>query len=104
MKTKYTIGKSLPRPLCKWWLRTRDCKGQIPTDGWIHPAIEFYVPFWAWPLELLHRAFFGNPKLTAIEGIADGKTRMVSLGKISNNVEEFNKSLNSPNARVTYFK
>ena len=76
----YVRGKSLPRPFCKWWKRVRDRKGQIPQKGaFIQPCIELYVPWWGWPFELLHRLIFGNPKMTAIEGTADGQTRLVHL-------------------------
>ena len=76
-----TVGKSLPRPLCKWWKRFRRVKDQVPMDGLIHAAVELYVPWWAWPFELTHRMVFGNLKLTriAIEGIADGKVHEVKL-------------------------
>gem|GEM_PF-5263448 len=52
--------------LCRWWLRTRSCRLgiQLNNDG-TPPCIEFYVPWWAWPLELLHIAVFGRAKLTA---------------------------------------
>lgn len=45
--------------LCRWWLRTR--KAGFTADG--GPVHEFYVPWWGWPLELLHRAIFGHARL-----------------------------------------
>ena len=58
MSKNYNIGRFTQRPklFCKWWLKTRPCKNTVQT------CIEFYVPFWAWPFELLHRAFFGSVK------------------------------------------
>ena len=58
-------GKSLPRPLCRWWMRLRPiCKGfQIESCGEFLPPIELYVPWWAWPFELVHRLIFGRAKL-----------------------------------------
>ncbi len=52
----FTKGNALPLPLCRWWLRTRpDRNGvQLNQDG-TPPCVEFYVPIWAWPFELLHR-------------------------------------------------
>lgn len=80
MKTEMTVGKCLPLPLCKWWKRARPSTRGIQLNNGAPPCIELYVPWWAWPLELVHRAIFGNPKLTPIEGIADGKVREVKLG------------------------
>ena len=62
-----TFGTAKCRPLflCRWWLKTRDIKNPIqlnPGEG-IPPAVEFYVPWWAWPLELLHRLIFGHARL-----------------------------------------
>lgn len=58
------FGKSLPKPCLKWWLHTRDVKGQIAAPGVdLPPCIEFYVPWWAWPLELAHRMIFGREKI-----------------------------------------
>lgn len=65
MKSEMKTGKSLPRPLCRWWLKSRPCKLGTQLNAWqgIPPCIEFYVPIWAWPFELLHWAIFGRPKL-----------------------------------------
>ena len=66
-KAEY-VSEVIKRPkwLCRWWLRTRPCKNAVqmnPNDG-IPACIEFYVPAWAWPFELLHRAVFGKAKIT----------------------------------------
>lgn len=55
-----------------WWLGTRPCSRavQIGPPG-MPGIIEFYVPWWAWPLELIHRAVFGYPRLTAIKAQPD---------------------------------
>ena len=66
MSNENITKTALPIPLQRWWLRTRNCKLGIqmnPEDG-MPACIEFYVPWWAWPLELIHRAIFGYPKLT----------------------------------------
>lgn len=44
----------------RWWVKTRPCKNctQLEPKN-LPPAVEFYVPWYAWPLELLHRLFFG---------------------------------------------
>jgi hypothetical protein len=69
-KIEYVIGKSRPIYLCRWWLKMRECKRATlignPQPG-VLPVQEFYVPWWAWPLELLHRIIFGRAKLEAIE-------------------------------------
>ncbi len=69
-KIEYQIGKSRPKWLCRWWLRMRDCRRATligePQPG-VLPVQEFYVPWWAWPLELLHRIIFGRAKIEAIE-------------------------------------
>jgi len=62
----YMLGTSLslPKYLCRWWLRTRPCKNavQINAGQGIPASVEFYVPFWAWPFEILHRAIFGSTR------------------------------------------
>ena len=65
---EYKIGKSLPKPLCRWWLRLRPCKKAIhlgPTNTL--PCMEFYVPWWAWQFELLHRLIFGSSKISKLD-------------------------------------
>jgi hypothetical protein len=62
-------GTALPRPQCRWWLRTRPCSHgvQIGPEG-IPAAVEFYVPWWAWPFELLHWLVFGKASLSLDAG------------------------------------
>ena len=61
---EYVTKISLPKLLTRWWLKTRPCKNivQIGSKG-VPACIEFYVPFWAWPFELIHRLFFGRTVL-----------------------------------------
>jgi len=49
--------------LCRWWLRTRPCKKAVQLNNYIPACVEFYVPWWAWPLELTHRLIFGTTKI-----------------------------------------
>lgn len=77
MKSEMNTGKSLPLPLCRWWLKTRPCKlgTQLNAGQGLPPCIEFYVPAWAWPLELLHWAIFGRTSLnkgSSVSGPAAG--------------------------------
>jgi len=63
------LGNSRPRWLCRWWLRTREGQpiaGKNPCRE--ISTCEFYVPWWGWPLELLHRAIFGYAKLEKLDG------------------------------------
>lgn len=52
---EYKIGKSRHKLLCRWWLKTKTCCNS--------DIIEFYVPWYAWPIELFHRLIFGYHKL-----------------------------------------
>lgn len=57
------VGVSRHKLLSRWWLRTREVKNiPVPLTSLGYP-IEFYVPFWAWPLEILHRLIFGTTKI-----------------------------------------
>jgi hypothetical protein len=58
----YVYATSRPAILCRWWLKTRVCKSaiQINSDQGIPAVREFYIPIYAWPLELLYRLFFGK--------------------------------------------
>lgn len=47
----------------------------------ICPVHELYVPWWAWPFELIHRAIFGQVKLKGIDVPVDGVTREFHLDK-----------------------
>lgn len=53
-REKFTVANN--KFLCRWWLKTRDCK-DFPN------LIELYVPWWAWPLEIFHRLIFGSTKI-----------------------------------------
>lgn len=84
--------KAVPRWRRKWWMRVRTVLSgpyvPLPTrgiqiDGFGMPPVverqlyaplqlsEFYVPWWAWPFELIHRSIFGCvkvlPSLPAVE-------------------------------------
>lgn len=64
---KNNIIKAKPLPLCRWWLRTRPCSLGIqlgPEE--MLPCMEFYVPWWGWPFELLYRIIFGRNKLEKV--------------------------------------
>lgn len=65
---KYITVTQLPIYKCRWWLKMRACKrAQLigkPQSG-VLPVQEFYVPWWAWPLEILHRILFGKKKINA---------------------------------------
>lgn len=67
--TQNGIRKAKPIPLCRWWLRTRLIPGDVTTrvnfagmkdSVTSSPVVEFYVPWWAWPLEWMHRLVFGT--------------------------------------------
>jgi hypothetical protein len=61
---EYVVRKSLPPILTRWWLKTRKCEEsvQIGPEG-VSASIEFYIPWWAWLFELLHRLVFGRAVL-----------------------------------------
>ena len=50
---------------CRWWLKIRPCKTAVPVNvgHGVSACLEFYIPFSAWPFELLHRCVFGKAKL-----------------------------------------
>jgi len=56
MGHEYGEAKTRHTALCRWWLKIRTCE-QSCVGGAVH---EFYVPFWAWPFEWLHRLIFGR--------------------------------------------
>jgi len=60
----YISGETLPKSLTRWWLKTRECKNgiQLGPEG-MQACIEFYIPWWGWPFELLHRLIFGKTTL-----------------------------------------
>ena len=65
---EFTTGTCRPKPFTRWWLKSRPTTLgiQLNDDG-TPPCIEFYVPWWAWPLELLHMVVFGSTKITTIK-------------------------------------
>ena len=63
-KIVYSVVRGRHPWLCRWWMRTRPVRNAVQIDGQgLPPVRELYVPWWAWPLELLHRAIFGRAKL-----------------------------------------
>lgn len=62
------VRKTAAKPIQRrWWLRTRPVSNGIQLGLQNVPAaIEFYVPWWGWPFEILHRCIFGYPKLNKI--------------------------------------
>lgn len=72
-----------PLPMPHWWIRTRPDRRGIQLDGQgLPPCVEFYVPWWAWPLDLVNRLLrFGplagntNPPATT------AKPRIVPAGQ-----------------------
>lgn len=67
IKSEYVEAIGRPLLLTRWWLNTRPCKNavQINKGQGIPACIEFYIPIWAWPLEWLHRLFFGSTRLNS---------------------------------------
>ena len=63
MYSKNVIVKQKSFILTRWWLKTREVKAIVYPNNLIGASYEFYVPFWAWPFELLHRLFFGKVTL-----------------------------------------
>lgn len=81
MKTDYTVGKIRPLPLRRWWLRTRPVGFRAlqeyhAEDAVFDPVVEFYVPWWAWPLEFLYILIFGRDKLKAINLTPDARDQL----------------------------
>jgi hypothetical protein len=61
MKFEYGMGRTRHPILCRWWLKTRPIR--VPEYRSDDKVLEFYVPWWAWPLELLHRIIFGSSRI-----------------------------------------
>lgn len=61
------VGYGYPRILCKWWLRAEKIREIQPLtpDGLRCAEWRMVVPWWAWPLELVHRAVFGGARIAA---------------------------------------
>jgi len=66
---KFVSGIGRKRWLCKWWIRVKPCAA-IMIDGLWSASSEIYVPWWAWPFEIIHRMIFGSSKID-IEGHND---------------------------------
>lgn len=61
--TQYTTGKAEPRWRSRWWLRVRQI-GAVQITGDVRTAVhEFYVPWWAKPLDFVHGLVFGQPTI-----------------------------------------
>ena len=60
---EYIKVKQKPIILTRWWLKTKEVKAIVYPNNLIGASYEFYVPLWAWPLELLHRMIFKQTKL-----------------------------------------
>ena len=72
----YSVSEGLPRCLTKWWMRCRSCQS-VQIDGLWTACSEFYVPWWAWPLEIVHRLAFGKVKvLPAISSLSINARRI----------------------------
>jgi hypothetical protein len=65
--TEYKVGTFPPWYARKWWMRVREVESVTYSDGSVGGCAEFYVPWWSWPFELLHRLIFGNPKVELAE-------------------------------------
>jgi hypothetical protein len=59
---EHVLVAARPWYLRRWWLRIRACESILLNGLWTAQA-EFYVPWWSWPLELIHRFFFGKVTL-----------------------------------------
>lgn len=49
----YITVTAYPKILCRWWLKSKQENN----------IAEFYVPWWAWPMEFIHRIIFGASKI-----------------------------------------
>lgn len=59
------IKKARPKLMQCWWIKSRPSGKFLYFDGKENQlVIEFYIPWWGWPCELLHRLIFGYPKIT----------------------------------------
>lgn len=59
----YVVGIARPWYFSRWWIKTRTIVPTIYDNGLIGAPIEFYVPWYSWPLELLYRGIFGKVTL-----------------------------------------
>jgi hypothetical protein len=60
--TELKTGQANPWWKSRWWARVRSIPITKEASGFT-AAAEFYVPWWAWPLELTYKALFGATKL-----------------------------------------
>lgn len=65
-KTTYVKRTCRPTIFTRWWLGIRKFKpsSEFNECGLKYAIHEFYVPWWGWPFELLHRLVFGRAKLS----------------------------------------
>ena len=54
--------KAMHPYLCRWWCKVRPTTTGEQINKDIPHCLEFYVPVWAWPLEIIHRLIFGSTK------------------------------------------
>lgn len=66
------VFQGKPWYFCKWWMRCSISKLENDQNGYIDAA-RFYVPIWAYPLELIHRMIFGFVKIYPIKEYKDKK-------------------------------
>ncbi len=64
MDVQYQVGIARPWYKRRWWMRQRQIVSVHTSQGWTGGA-ELYVPFWARPFELIHRAVFGAVKISS---------------------------------------
>lgn len=63
-RVKYSKGVGYHPIFCKWWIKSRIHKKVKVIPPYLDYEIcELYVPWWALPLEILHRIVFGHYKL-----------------------------------------
>lgn len=61
---EYVTMRAKPLFMRRWWMKTRPCKDAVQIGDSGLPAVcEFYVPWYAWPFELIYRAIFGKDVL-----------------------------------------
>lgn len=84
MKHDTELKTATQKPLWqrRWWTRTKlayEPEGCPEYPKLPEAVYEFYIPWWGWPFELVHRAIFGRVKMKAIECKADGVMREYDL-------------------------
>ena len=63
MSNDYATVEAKPLWARRWWISTRECSPVLYANGLVGACHEFYVPLWAWPLELIHKVIFGSTKI-----------------------------------------